>query len=544
MAKPLETAGYPAVFVHPAAGRSEIHARRVAVRWRTGAPTEDRDALLSRLGLVPARLEDEARRPAPAVNRTDGLWWVQRADGEPADGDLIASLDASDLVEWAAPAYRGADGDEAVFTVNPTRLLVPERSLRALGGPTALGAVAAPDTQRGSRLPGMVALRMTGRTAIEAARGFGMTAGRGPAGADAAPDVRFETVPFVSPTTDFVPDDPEFAGQWGLLRIEMPRAWDITLGAPSIAVAVLDEGVELSHPDLDVHPQSWNASSDIPDGSPTGNHGTACAGIVAARLDNGQGVAGVAGGAQVMAIATATWADVDIAEGLYFAADNGARVVSMSFGVYPSWGVWDFDLIRDALQYAYDKGVVLVAASGNEDGNTARFPGSDARTICVGGSNRGEERKRIGDSSSEPWWGASYGPDLDVVAPCVQIPTTDRLGGDGYATGDYYDAFNGTSAATPHVAGLAALILSLRPELDNTQVRHIIERTCDKISPAKYAYRNVATKPSGTWHDEVGYGRVNALRALLAAMAIPGATRHQAVIATDEAAPVGATPSQ
>jgi hypothetical protein len=268
-----------------------------------------------------------------------------------------------------------------------------------------------------------------------------------------------------------------------------------------------------------VHPQSWNASADTPDGSPVGNHGTACAGIVAARLDNSQGVAGLAGGARVMAIATATWADVDIAEGLYFAADNGAGVVSMSFGVYPSWNFWDFDLIRDALQHAHDKGLVLVAASGNEDIPASRFPGSDARTLTVGGSNRDDERKRTGDASSESWWGACYGPDLDVVAPCLEIPTTDRLGGTGYDATDYYDRFNGTSSATPCVAGLAALILSLRPGLSNVEVRSIIESTCDKISPNLYTYSNAGSKPSGTWNEEVGYGRINAERALLAACA-------------------------
>ena len=348
--------------------------------------------------------------------------------------------------------------------------------------------------------------------------------------------MRFETIPYLSPATTvvdcrppaapFVPGDPLFAAAWGLARIEVPRAWQIGRASTDIVVAVIDEGVELAHPDLDVHPQSWNASDDTPDGSPTGNHGTACAGIVAARLDNGAGGAGVAGGARVMAIATATWADTDIAEGLYFAADHGAHVVSMSFGVYPAWGVWDFDLIRDALQYAADQGLVLVAASGNEDGNEARFPGSDSRTICVGGSNRADERKRIDDTSAEPFWGASWGPDLDVVAPCLEIPTTDRLGADGYDPGDYALAFNGTSAATPHVAGLAALILSVNPHLGAAAVRHIIETTCDKISPATYAYGNVATKPSGTWHPEVGYGRVNAERALLAACASLGDARH------------------
>lgn len=127
--------------------------------------------------------------------------------------------------------------------------------------------------------------------------------------------------------------------------------------------------------------------------------------------------------------------------------------------------------------------------------------------------------KRTGDASAEPWWGASYGPDVDVVAPCLQIPTTDRLGAAGYSPDDYINTFNGTSAATPHVAGLGALLFSLYPNLDNAHARHLIERSCDKISPNKYPYRNVATKPSGTWHEEVGYGRINAERALQTAQA-------------------------
>ena len=127
-------------------------------------------------------------------------------------------------------------------------------------------------------------------------------------------------------------------------------------------------------------------------------------------------------------------------------------------------------------------------------------------------------------SSAENWWGASWGPDLDVVAPCLEIPTTDRLGGAGYDASDYTLFFNGTSAATPHVAGLAGLIISLNPALDNASVRSVIESTCDKISPALYAYANVGTKPSGTWNAEVGYGRVNAERALLAACALAHGT--------------------
>jgi thermitase len=529
MTMSLESRGYPTAFTHPALGPSELDATRVAVRWHHGAATDGRAALLDDLGLVTATL-DEQRRPALAVNRTDGLWWVRRADGGPVDAGLLDRLEASELVEWAAPGYHAAGAEPAsVFAVNPTRLYLHQQALDGIGGVSALPAGLVPDPRPTSRVPGLVVLRVEGRTAIDAVRELAGTLTDHPSGAGSKALV-LENIPFLSPTcggsgcrpptTEFIPDDPRFGPQWGLKRMRVPRAWEVVRGSPSIVVAVLDEGVELGHPDLALYPQSWNASTDLPDGSPTGNHGTACAGIVAARLGNGLGVAGVAGGVRVLAIATATWADVDVAEGLYFAADNGARVVSMSFGVYPSWGVWNFDLIRDALQYAQDRGLVLVAAAGNENGALARFPGSDARTLCVGGANRGDERKRVGDASGEPWWGASYGPDLDVVAPCLEIPTTDRLGGAGYSADDYFDTFNGTSAATPHVAGLAALILSLRPTLDNVEVRRVIETTCDKISPALYAYANVATKPSGTWHQEVGYGRVDAERAVLAACAL------------------------
>lgn len=104
-----------------------------------------------------------------------------------------------------------------------------------------------------------------------------------------------------------------------------------------------------------------------------------------------------------------------------------------------------------------------------------------------------------------------------MVAPCLEIPTTDRLGTAGYNSGDYYDRFNGTSSATPHVAGLAALILSARPDLSNEEVREIIETTCDKIRPGNYTYGYAGHKPNGQWNEEVGYGLINVERAVLVA---------------------------
>ena len=519
-------------FRHPTAGEVTRETSTLAVRWRPNATRDAKQELLDRAGveLATSAGPDPVRRPTMAVNQTDGLSWVRRKDGDAIQRALARQLEESELVEWIAAAYRsaGGAGDAATFCVNPTRLYVTQQALDAAGGVTALGSGATIDLQRPTLIPGLVAVRLesvslsNGRGAVETAMALRASATT----SSLADAVRFESIPYLSPTSasavcappirEFTPNDPVYAVQWGVSRVGAPRGWELARGSASITVAVIDEGVELGHPDLSLHPDSWNASTHTPDGSPTGDHGTACAGIIGAKIDNALGVAGIAGGVRIMAIATATWADMDIAEGLYFAADHGARVISMSFGVYDTWNFWDFDIVRDALQYAHNRGLVLVAASGNEDQPIARFPGSDARTLCVGGSNRDDERKRNGDTSVEPWWGACFGPDLDLVAPCLEMPTTDRLGADGYnAAGDYFNFFNGTSSATPLVAGLAGLILSFRPSLTNLEVRAIIERTCDKISPALYAYAVLSAKPSGTWNQEVGYGRVNVERALL-----------------------------
>lgn len=585
MANPAKSESSPQPTLnHPTAGLSRVDPAVVAIRWHAGAASSEKDKLLDELGLSMVQTGKPADVPLVQANQTDGLSWVAGAGGKPIAADSLKRLEDSALVTWAMPALRPQSSDEkshetergsarntaqraeppapamALFTINPARFYVRQSAFDRVGGIAAFGPGLSVDLNRPTRLRGFVTVQvddpsyLAGRTTLHVAALIAKVLGSEEAAA-ANTVLRFETIPLLSPranaeplratpsrlpacrppSSEFNPNDPLFAQQWGLQRVGAPRGWEIMRGVPGVTVAVIDEGVELGHPDLHLHPQSWNASTDTPDGSPTGNHGTACAGIIGARLDNGQGVAGIAGGVRIMAIATATWADVDIAEGLYFAADNGARVVSMSFGVYASWNFWDFDLVRDALQYAHDQGLVLVAASGNENGNVARFPGSDSRTLCVGGSNRSDERKRIGDASSEAWWGASYGPDIDVVAPCLEMPTTDRLGGSGYSAGDYYDRFNGTSSATPVVAGLAGLLLSLRPSLGNVEVRHIIQSTCDKISPALYAYANVPAKPSGTWHEEVGYGRVNVERALLQACA------DEAVCKDDECSGCGDT---
>jgi hypothetical protein len=525
---------------HPTFGPCALVPNLMAIRWATPRDSRTVDTTLSELSLE--RAEETSPKPAPGqrnpaepeVNDSTLLTWI---GGTKAPSDKkIAQIEADPNVAWIAPVYtaaRSEGGPRSYFAVDPTVLVLSEAAAGSVGDPKTLDAAATIDRTRTNLLKGFVVVNFPNKNAIEIGQRLleSGTVGGIPNA------VNYENVPYLSPAccgcgggcggtkpddecaparTPVIPNDPIYPQQWGLQRINAPSAWAITTGDPNIVVAVLDQGVDLLHPDISLYPISYNTVTHLNDGSPIGPHGTACAGIVSGRINSGAGVAGLAGTAKVMAIATG-WSDVQVAEGLYFAADNGARVVSMSFGVYPSWMIWNFALIESALQYCYERNLVLVAASGNENIPQSRFPGSDPRTICIGGSNRDDVRKSVGDTSSEPFWGACYGSDLDVVAPCLEIPTTDQLGPFGYVPGDYDLTFNGTSSATPHVAALAGLILSIHPAVTNVEVREIISSTTDKINAGGYVYLPAGGKPYGTWNSEAGYGRINAERALLAA---------------------------
>ncbi len=125
------------------------------------------------------------------------------------------------------------------------------------------------------------------------------------------------------------------------------------------------------------------------------------------------------------------------------------------------------------------------------------------------------ERKNPSSCDNETWWGSCFGNELDVVTPGVLIPTTDRQGNAGYSPNDSVLTFNGTSSACPHVAGVAALILSVNPSLTQQQVVDFIEKNTQKVGG--YSYQTVAGRNNGTWHNEMGYGLVDALECVLAA---------------------------
>jgi hypothetical protein len=152
---------------------------------------------------------------------------------------------------------------------------------------------------------------------------------------------------------------------------------------------------------------------------------------------------------------------------------------------------------------------VVVFAAGNDNENSVAYPARLSEVIAVGASSPCDERKSPSSCDGERWWGSNYGPELDVIAPGVLINTTDISSFRGYnaASGDYTSTFNGTSAATPHVAGLAALVLSANPSLTPDRVQQIIQDTADDIgSPGR--------------DDQTGYGRINAHQAILRAKSL------------------------
>lgn len=346
--------------------------------------------------------------------------------------------------------------------------------------------------------------------------------------------IRFENMPMIKPVATTTPDDTLWTDQWNMTQINAPDAWDISTGSNTVVICVLDEGCDLTHPDLQFSEDGINLGTMLPTGAPTGNHGTACAGIAAATFNNNEGVAGLAGNCLIMPVAFDSWTDVECADGINYATTNGASVISMSFG---SNG-WDDAIIDPEIENAFDNDVVMCVATHNYD-SAITYPATNPLVIACGASSTDDNRKSPSSPDGE-CWGSDFGDivydgvttGVSVVAPGVLCPTTDRQGADGYsnngtltnnpwacviypaqpANGNYILMFDGTSAATPHVAGLAALIRSQYPSLSNVQVRNIIERTAAKVGTLAYA--EVAEFLNGTRNEEMGYGRIDAFQAL------------------------------
>ena len=277
--------------------------------------------------------------------------------------------------------------------------------------------------------------------------------------------------------TDLTPDDPLWDKQWGPKNIKCPQAWDLGMGTSDVVVAIIDSGVDYNHPDL--KNSMWTDSNgkhgyDFVDDDKNPmdelGHGTHCAGIVAAKMDN-YGITGIAQ-VKIMAVRIldedgSSGSFSDIANGITYAADNGADVISMSFGSYfvPPLS------ISVACNYAWNAGAVLVASAGNDNVDWAHYPSSFENVICVAASTSNNEKADF----------SNYGSDVDVVAPGLGILST-------YLNDDY-EYLSGTSMACPHVSGVAALAKSQHPSWSNNQIRQMIFDTADPIGGEDFYWK-------------------------------------------------------
>jgi subtilisin family serine protease len=310
-------------------------------------------------------------------------------------------------------------------------------------------------------------------------------------------------------------NDTCFYQQWGLkntgqyddtsgIDIKAYKAWQLSTGN-NVIVAVLDQGIDLTHPDLspNIHPLSFDCESLAVPQVLHGNHGTACAGIIGAVQNNFEGISGVAPDCQIMSVSNSlkinTLSRLRRADGINWAWQNGADIISNSWGASVLYPEIDEAINNAVTQGRGGLGCVVVFASGNNNRATVSYPANLPDVIAVGAISPCGERKSPFSCDGENW-GSNYGEELDIVAPGVLIPTTDRQGRVGYnpnshihtiyggnkITSDYSNQdytvwFTGTSSACPHVAGVAALILSVNPDLTGKQVRDIIEATAQKV---------------------------------------------------------------
>jgi len=289
------------------------------------------------------------------------------------------------------------------------------------------------------------------------------------------PNMRFEI--------DFVPNDPDWPKQWGPRIIKADYAWNTTIGDPSVLVAVIDTGIDWNHPDLAANyvPLGYDWVNNDADPMDDNGHGTHCAGIIAAVLNNSIGIAGLA----QVSIMTEKALDEfgegyedDLANAIIHAVDQGANIISNSWGGYE-----ESTLIHDAIKYAFDSKVLVIASAGNDFTSTKAYPAAYDEVIAVSAT----------DEFDKPAAFTNFGDWISVSAPGVNIYST--VGKDSYTY------MSGTSMSAPFVAGVAALVWSQFPNMTRDQVLAQLQYTSDDLGdPGFDVY--------------YGFGRVNAKEAV------------------------------
>ena len=312
------------------------------------------------------------------------------------------------------------------------------------------------------------------------------------------------------------PNDPYFKWQYSLYNsgqeiwyggprgtsradIKATEGWEETTGVDSVVIAVLDTGVDMDHPDLEnnILSAGRDFANDDFDATDDHWHGTHVSGIAAANTNNEIGIAGVAWNCKILPVKVikviqgqtpfgeTSW----VAEGITWATDNGADIINLSIGVEDS-----SQTLENAMSYAYERDVVIVAAAGNESAPVLYPAAYNDYCLAVAATDHND--------NTAVW--SNFGPQIDIAAPGENIlslvPTWSV--GPGQPPYAYSD---GTSMSTPHVAGLAALIKGLKPWLENWEIMNVIRYSADDVNSVQH--------PGNDEH--VGYGRINSENALV-----------------------------
>ncbi|MBM3267937.1 MAG: S8 family serine peptidase [Candidatus Sericytochromatia bacterium] len=322
----------------------------------------------------------------------------------------------------------------------------------------------------------------------------------------AEPDFRMKSAPIAparrtaARTLQMTPSDPGLKQQWGHDAIRVRDAWDRTLGDPRVVVAVVDTGVDLTHPDLKGRIVPSGSRTFVPGtASPMDDngHGTHVAGVVAAEINNSIGIAGVAPRCRILPVkvldAEGQGNTSDIVAGLLYAADAGAKVINLSLG-----GGSGSKALEEAIRYAHGKGSLIVAAMGNDGKNLQEYPAAYSGVLSVGATSRGGDDFQVAEFSNFGGWISVAAPGDGIWSTMPTYPTTLS---ESEGAGEGYGFLSGTSMATPYVAGVAALVASLYPSLPPAAIKARIERSAVDVGPRGFDW-------------SFGNGQIDALRAL------------------------------
>lgn len=293
-------------------------------------------------------------------------------------------------------------------------------------------------------------------------------------------------------------NDPFFVKQWHLdssgFGLNLCGTRSVTIGKSSVVVAVLDMGVELTHPDINIYTRSYDTETGTSPSLMYGSHGTQCAGLISAKTNNNEGIAALAPDCPVMSISNTLAPSLDSsqkrANGINYAWENGASVISNSWHASVISPMID-EAIRNSISNGRGgKGTVVVFATGNSSTSSISYPARIAidGLIAVGASNLNGKRASF----------SQYGSGIDVVAPGEDVLSTS-------INSSYAENISGTSFATPLTAATAALVISENSNLTAREVEAILCKTAKKLP----SYSFSESKPYGTWDKEVGYGLID-----------------------------------